>query len=71
MVCEVNCLEHPDAVEKINWKCVECKTDLKPAYDALMATRNAESTAKLAAEAVSADGELTEEEKASRRSMYV
>ncbi len=27
--CIVNCYDNPDAVEKINWKCVECGADLK------------------------------------------
>lgn len=22
--CPVNCKDNPDAVDKINWKCVEC-----------------------------------------------
>jgi len=71
MTCSQDCLNHPDAVEKINWKCVECKTDLKPAFDVLMAKKDAESKAKLEAEATKNDGELTEEEKQSRRDMYV
>ncbi len=69
--CEANCLEHPDAVDKINWKCVECKTDLKSAYDALIVKKEADREAKVktAAEVLAASGELTEEQKVDRRSM--
>jgi len=29
--CSVNCLERPDAVDKINWKCTACGTNLEQA----------------------------------------
>ena len=29
MTCSVNCLDNPDSVDKIKWKCVECETNLE------------------------------------------
>ncbi len=31
--CSVDCLNRPDAVDKTNWKCNECGTDLKKAHE--------------------------------------
>ena len=33
MTCSLNCIERPDAVNKKNWKCLECGTDLKKAHE--------------------------------------
>ncbi len=70
-VCEANCQVNPDGIDKINWKCVVCKKDVKVAYDALMITRELEraNAEKAALEAAAKRGELTEEEKAERRAM--
>ena len=34
MTCEINCMDHPGSVDKINWKCVECETNLEAACKA-------------------------------------
>ena len=66
--CPAKCLEKPDAVEKINWKCIECGTHLKQAFDALMDARQKEAEEKLKREAKqAATDELTVEEKNKRR----
>lgn len=31
--CSVNCLENPDAVNKVDWKCSECGSDLQDAHN--------------------------------------
>ena len=69
--CSQKCLERPDAVDKINWKCVECKTDLKPVYDELQIKIINDLKKKAEDELLrlAASGELTEEEKADRRAM--
>ncbi len=69
--CEAKCQENPDAIDKINWKCVVCKQDVKPAFDALMVQRELDraNAEKAALEAAAKRGELTEEEKAERRAM--
>ena len=69
--CEVKCQEFPDGIDKINWKCVVCKQDVKVAYDKLMVERELAVVKKeqAAAEELAKSGELTEEQKADRRSM--
>ncbi len=69
--CEAQCQERPDAITKINWKCVVCKQDVKVAYDALMIKRTEDRETKLSEDAArkAALGELTDEEKAERRAM--
>ena len=68
--CPVDCKDHPDAVEKINWKCVECKRDLKDDFERVIAER-AEAAAKRDAEAkAAAPIELSEAEIKKRRDMY-
>ena len=68
--CPVNCKDHPDAVEKINWKCVECKRDLKDDFDRITAERQAAAEEKQAAAIAAAPVELTEAEIKKRRDMY-
>ncbi len=68
--CPVNCKDHPDAVEKINWKCVECKRDLKTDFDRVIAERELEATKREAAALAAAPKELSEEEVKKRRDMY-
>lgn len=67
--CSVNCLENPDSVDKINWKCVECGTNLEKPINKVFAERKeaAKEAEKIAAE--NEKGQLTEEEKTHRRSM--
>jgi len=69
--CEAQCQIHPDAIDKVNWKCVVCKKDVKVAYDALQVRNELEraNTEKAALEEAARKGELTEEEKAERRAM--
>ncbi len=68
--CPVNCKDHPDAVEKINWKCVECKRDLKADFDRVIAER-ADAYAKKQAETLAAaPKELSEADVKKRRDMY-
>ena len=67
--CSVNCLDNPDSVDKINWKCVECGANLKDPIKEKFAERKtqAKEDEKLAAE--KEKGQLTEAEKDHRRSM--
>lgn len=67
--CVVNCSENPDSVDKIEWKCVECGTNLEKQINKVFAEREeaAKESEKIAAE--NEKGQLTEEEKAHRRSM--
>ena len=68
--CIVDCLSHPDDVDKINFKCVECKTDLEQACLDSRAAKLAAYEAKVAAEKTkAAEGSLTEAQIADRRSM--
>ena len=69
-VCPVNCKDHPDAVEKINWKCVECKRDLKADFDRVINVRVAIAEEKQAAAIAAAPKELSEAEVKKRRDMY-
>jgi len=68
--CPVNCLDHPDDVDKINFKCVECLTNLEQACLDSRAAKLAAYEAKVAAEAAKqAEGSLTAEQIAARRGM--
>lgn len=42
MVCPVNCSDNPDAVDKLNWKCLKCGKNLKEDFNLVMAKRNKE-----------------------------
>jgi len=68
--CPVNCTEHPDAVEKINWKCVECKKDLKADFDRVIKERIAAADIRAAEAAKNAPFKLSDEEIKKRRDMY-
>jgi len=58
-----------DTVDKINWKCVECKRDLKPDCEKKwVANKAAQAEAQAAAKAT-LPGQLTEEQIADRRAM--
>ena len=65
--CPVNCLENPGSVDKIKWKCVECETDLKSAYDAMVARKIKEAEEKAAEDAARNKGRLSDEQIATRR----
>lgn len=68
--CKYNCLDNPDAVEKINWKCVECKTDLEQACKDVWAKRKAEAEERAVLAAANAPFTLSDEEIQKRREMY-
>ena len=68
--CPVNCKDHPDAVEKINWVCVECKRNLKADFDRIMTERELASTKRDADALAAAPKELSEAEVKKRRDMY-
>ena len=68
--CPVNCLDNPDDVDKINFKCVECLTDLEQACLSSRAAKKLAYEEKIAAEAAKvAEGSLTPEQIAARRAM--
>lgn len=66
--CSVNCKDNPDAVEKINWICVECKRNLKDDFERVMKQREEEAKAK-AAKVKSETPGLSEEEIQKRREL--
>lgn len=68
--CPVDCKNHPDSVEKINWKCVECKTDLKADFDRVIAERAAATAKAIEEDIASRPVELSEAEVKKRRDMY-
>ena len=68
--CPVNCKDHPDAVEKINWKCVECKRDLKADFDRVIKERIDEADKKAAEAIANAPPVLSDEDIKKRRDMY-
>ncbi len=68
--CPVNCKDHPDAVEKINWKCVECKRDLKADFERVLVERKDAANKKQAEALAAAPKELNEAEIKKRRDMY-
>ena len=70
MTCKYNCTENPDAVEKINWKCVECKTDLEAIQKTVIAARATNAKARAEEAAKNAPYALSEEEIKKRRDMY-
>lgn len=63
------CAENPDAVDKINWKCVECKRDLKVECEAKWAAKKAEQEAALIARDAKKPGELSDAQIEERRAM--
>ena len=67
--CPVNCWENPNGVDKINYKCVECKTDLKDRMAEVFATRQAAADARRAEEIAASPQTLTDEQIADRRAM--
>ena len=66
---ECVCQANPDAVDKINFKCVECKRDLKTAIETVVAEKKAAAAERTAAAKATKAGELTEQQKADRRGM--
>lgn len=67
--CAVDCKNRPDAVEKINWKCVECKRDLKADFERVIKEREEKAKAE-AAEAIKNRGpSLSPEEIKKRRDL--
>ena len=67
--CPVNCKDNPDAVDKINWKCVECHRDLKADFDRVINERAAAAEAKQAEAIAAAPKQLSEEDVKNRRDM--
>jgi len=68
--CKFECSKYPDSVEKINWKCVECKKDLKADFDRVIAERIAAAEVKAVEAAKNAPYKLSDEEIAKRRAMH-
>ncbi len=67
--CIVQCQDHPDSVDKINWKCVECDTDLKGLCESTRKDKQDVATAKAVEAAKPKPGELTEEQIKHRQDM--
>ena len=63
------CADAPDAVDRINWKCVECDRNLKADCDTKWETKKAEQAAAIVARDATKPGELTTEQIAHRRAM--
>ncbi len=66
--CKFNCESNPDAVDKINWKCVECGKDLKTIQATVIKARADAYTARLAEEEANRPG-ISQEEIDHRRAM--
>ena len=67
--CPANCWENPGGVDKIGFKCVECKTDLKDRMAEVHAGRIAATAERIAAEVAASPQTLTDEQIADRRAM--
>lgn len=63
------CIEAPDAVDRINWKCVLCKRVLESDCEAKWAAKRAEQEAAILERNTPKPGELTDAEIADRRAM--
>lgn len=63
------CAEHPDSIEKINWKCVECGMDMQADYDRVIAEREAAALKRAEDAKKDSDAELSEAEIAKRRAL--
>ena len=66
--CKLDCEKNPNAVDKINWKCVECGKDLKTIHATYIKAKADAYTARLAEEKANRPG-ISDEEIAHRRAM--
>ncbi len=69
--CSVNCKENADSVDKINWKCVECGTNLQSIIEKLFEKREKDYSESKRVAAENDIDQLTEKQKQHRRSMTI
>ena len=67
--CPVHCLDNPCNVDMINWRCVECKTDLKEACAEYVEKKATAARERAELAAVPEEGELSQAQIDDRRQM--